>query len=358
MPSVSRGVCAHVLSFSNRSVSHAFIQPLPTRVACRGHAAISRHLFSTLQPLQASKKPKPAPSPVPKSAAAASSASAKAIPSTTTRALPPSPAYAALLASKTTPTLLYEAPNQFWFTFSAFNAGAFCISYVAVQYYTIFVNTPPGLAWWVPHGYAVICGFMATIGFYWMRWPSRIVRAISAVPGGGGKAKADAEGRSSGGGGSSAGGRPGPQPQSLQLEVATRRWLPLLPPSKTRYRLEEVHVPVRVASLVHAAASGGKAAGVERLSQREQVLQARAEEERKAKARQYELDHIMTAPFRHFARGMKTALGGMARALTRDGFAKIRLGKAELKLDVKGGWFLDEGKALDRLIHTRPDDDK
>lgn len=330
MPSLSRGVCAHVLSFSNRPISHVFIQPLPPRIACRGHAAISRHLFSTLHSLQASKKPNLASAPAPKAAAP------KTIPSTTTRAPPPSPAYAALLASKSTPTLLYEAPNQFWFTFSAFNAGAFCISYVAVQYYTIFINTPPGLAWWVPHGYAVICGFMATIGFYWLRWPSRIVRAISAVP-----AKVAGSSSSSS----------GPAPL-LQLEVATRRWLPFLPLSRTRYQLEEVHVPARVASMVYAAS--GKA-GLERLSPREQLLHAKAEEERKAKARQYELDHIMTAPFRHFGRGMKAAFGGMARALTRDGFAKIRLKKAELKLDVKGGWFLDEGKALDRLIHAKPD---
>lgn len=327
MPSLSRGLCAHVLSFSNRPISHTVIQPLPARIACRGHLPISRHLFSTLHSLQASKKSKPTPSPVPKA-----TTPPKAIPSTTTRAPPPSPAYAALLASKSTPTLLYEAPNQFWFTFSAFNAGAFCISYVAVQYYTIFVNTPPGLAWWVPHGYTLICCFMATIGFYWMRWPSRIVRAISAAPVPG----------------KSATGLPG-----LQLELATRRWVPFLPLKKTRYQLEEVHVPAKVASLVYAAS--GKA-GVERLSPREQLLHAKAEEERKAKARQYELDHIMTAPFRHFGRGMKAAFGGMARALTRDGFAKIRVQKGELKLDVKGGWFLDDGKALDRLIHAKPDD--
>jgi hypothetical protein len=266
----------------------------------------------------------------------------KSIPSTTTRAPPPSPAYAALLASKSTPTLLYEAPNQFWFTFSAFNAGAFCISYVGVQYYTIFINTPQGLAWWVPHGYAVICGFMATIGFYWMRWPSRIVRAISAVP-----PLSTPSAGSKAAGSAAAGG-----PPSLQLEVATKRWVPFLPLKKTRYALEDVHVPAKVASLVYAAS--GKA-GLERLSPREQLLHAKAEEERKAKARQYELDHIMTAPFRHFGRGMKAAFGGMARALTREGFAKIRMKKAELKLDVKGGWFLDEGKALDRLIHAKPD---
>jgi len=333
MPSLSRGLCAHVLSFPTRPLSHALLQPLPAQIACRGHIPISRHLFSTLPSLRASVKvvsrpPSPLSQPPQQS-------SQKTIPSTTTRAPPPSPAYAALLASKPGPTLLYEAPNQFWFTFSAFNAGAFCISYVAVQYYTIFVNTPPGLAWWVPHGYAIICGFMATIGFYWMRWPSRIVRAISAVP--------VPAGSGSGG------------PAQLQLEVATRRWVPFLPLKKKRYALEEVHVPAKVASLVYAA-SGKAAAGLDKLSPRERLLRARAEEERKAKARQYELDHIMTAPFRHFGRGMKAAFSGMARALTREGFAKIRLKKAELKLDVKGGWFLDEGKALDRLIHARPDD--
>ncbi|OIW33453.1 hypothetical protein CONLIGDRAFT_628349 [Coniochaeta ligniaria NRRL 30616] len=330
MPSLSRGLCARVLSFSSRPISHTIMQPLPARLACRSHVPISQHLFSTFRSLQASARP---PTSKPSPPLAKPKPAPKPIPSTTTRAPPPSPAYAALLASKSTPTLLYEAPNQFWFTFSAFNAGAFCLSYVAVQYYTIFLNTPQGLAWWVPHGYAVICGFMAVIGFYWMRWPSRIVRSLSAVP------IAPAKG----GNGSPAG---------LQLEIATKRWVPFLPLKKTRYNLEEVHVPAPVASLVYAAS--GKA-GLERLSPAEQLRLARIEEERKAKARQYEIDHIMTAPFRHFARGVKAAVRGMARALTREGFAKIRVKKSELKLDVKGGWFLDEGKALDRLIHAKPD---
>ncbi|KAB5558592.1 hypothetical protein GE09DRAFT_118187 [Coniochaeta sp. 2T2.1] len=334
MSSLPRGLCAHVLSFSSRQI---FIQPLPVRIACRGHLPISRHLFSTLPSLSSSSKPskptKATASPLPKSKTATPlpSAAAKPIPSTATRAPPPSPAYAALLSSKSSPTLLYEAPNQFWFTFSAFNAGAFCLSYTAIQYYTIFITTPAGLAWWVPHGYAAICVFMSTIGFYWMRWPSRIVRSIHAVPG------------------------PSPSkstPRSLELELAKKRWIPFLPLKKTRYLLEEVHVPAPVANLVYAAS--GKAHL--RLSPREELEQKRAEEEKKARDRQYELDHIMTAPFRHFGRGAKLAWQGMARALTREGFAKIRVKKSELKLDVKGGWFLDEGKALDRLIHARPDE--
>lgn len=207
-----------------------------------------------------------------------------------------------------------------------------------MQYYTIFVNTPQGLAWWVPHGYAVICGFMATIGFYWLRWPSRIVRSITAVPVPPPPAKAAAPNG----------------PPTLMLELATKRWVPFLPLKRARYDLADVHVPAPVASLVYAAS--GRAGVNERLSPAEQLRLAKAEEQRKAEARQYELDHVMTAPFRHFGRGAKAAFAGMKRALTREGFAKIRVKKAELKLDVKDGWFLDEGKALDRLIHAKPDD--
>jgi hypothetical protein len=230
---------------------------------------------------------------------------------------------------------LYESPSQFWFTFSAFNAGLFCMSYTVVQYWSVFLSPPPGLAWWVPHGYAVICGFMATIGFYWMRWPSRVVRSISAVP------VRPAKGTNT--------------PASLELEVATRPWLPLLPLKKRRFSLEEVHVPARVAALV-VAASG--TAGAPQLGERERIQAAKLEEERKEKARQYELDHIMTAPFRHFVVGVKAAFRGMARALTREGFAKIKTKKSELKLDVKGGWFLEEGKALDRLVHVKAEEHK
>lgn len=378
MPSLSRGLCAQVRSFSNMPLSHS---PLPVRIIC-GHVQISRHMFSTIPQLHAKKKtkaaapktkaaapkpkvtprivttpviPKPtvatpksvaaAPKPVatapkpiaaaPQPAAAAPSPKRPTIPSQTPLpsgpyVAPPSPVYAAQLAQKTTPTLLYEAPNHFWFTFSAFNAGAFCMAYTAVQYYSVYLHPPPDLAWWVPHAYGLICLTMGAVGTYWLRWPSRIIRSITALP------------------------TPDRNFQTLKLEVSTRRLLPFLPWRKTVVPMHEFTVPAKVTGLI-AAATRRKDLPQD-LTEREKLILKQWEEEKKKAERQYELDHIMTAPFRHAGRGMKTALSGMMRALTRDGFANVMVGKAKYKIDAKSGWFLDEGKALERLVRVKDEE--
>jgi hypothetical protein len=168
---------------------------------------------------------------------------------------------------------------------------------------------------------------MGAVGTYWLRWPSRIIRSITALP------ASDFRG--------------------LKLEIRTRKVIPFLSWKKTVVMPHEVTVPDRVQRLIGAAT---RRPGTEKLSPKEQLLLKAYEEEKKKAARQYELDHIMTAPFRHAGRAIGTAARGMMRALTRDGFANVSVGKAKYKMDVKSGWFLEEGKALDRLVHIKEEE--
>ena len=62
----------------------------------------------------------------------------------------------------------------------------------------------------------------------------------------------------------------------------------------------------------------------------------------------------MTAPFRHAGSAIGAAFTGLRRGLNREGFAKIKVNGIQYKFDVTGGWALDEGKALDRVLHVRP----
>ena len=48
-----------------------------------------------------------------------------------------------------------------------------------------------------------------------------------------------------------------------------------------------------------------------------------------------------------------TAFRGWRRGLTREGFAPLWVGKEKYKIDVLGGWALDDGKVLDRLVTYR-----
>jgi hypothetical protein len=82
---------------------------------------------------------------------------------------------------------------------------------------------------------------------------------------------------------------------------------------------------------------------------RERVQAERAEREARAKARKYEMDHLMTAPFRDAKKGFRAVWDGMSRAFHRGGFAQVELGGKNYKLDVSG-WAMENGRAMDRIL--------
>ncbi|KAK0630539.1 hypothetical protein B0T17DRAFT_653949 [Bombardia bombarda] len=269
---------------------------------------------------------------------------------TITRAQPPS--YAEQLAAKGR-TLLYEAPSHFWFRTSSFMSGAFCVSYTVYQYWAIYLHPPEGLYWWIPNAFAVICVFMVGMGGYFVHGTRRIVRSIEAVPAR--MVKMAATGASSGAATTTT---TTPRASDLArrspvyIEVTTRRVLPFLPPKKMLYRPDEIQLPFRMQGVLEGA----------RLRQLQmeqpksllaQVRAARAKQEQIEKERKHTLDHIMTAPFRDFAKVVGTAARGMQRAFNREGFTKLKLKDTEYKLDVSGGWALDDGRALDRLLTVK-----
>ncbi len=92
------------------------------------------------------------------------------------------------------------------------------------------------------------------------------------------------------------------------------------------------------------------------LSMKEQVKAARAELERREAAQKHQMDHIMTAPFRDAGRGLSGAWMGIRRALTKEGFAPLKVKNKSYKLDLTGCWALDNGRSLDRLVAVRPNE--
>jgi len=85
----------------------------------------------------------------------------------------------------------------------------------------------------------------------------------------------------------------------------------------------------------------------------------RAEMKREAeKALEYERNHLLSAPFRHASRAFFGMFKNIGRVWTREGFLKLDVqgiprGQGTYKLDVTGGWALDEGRALDRLVKAK-----
>lgn len=62
---------------------------------------------------------------------------------------------------------------------------------------------------------------------------------------------------------------------------------------------------------------------------------------------------IWTAPFRHANKAFYDLFKAMTRAWTREGFLQLGIKGQSYKLDVSGGWALDEGRAIDRLVKLK-----
>jgi hypothetical protein len=252
--------------------------------------------------------------------------------------------YASQLALRNRVTL-YEAPSHFWFRFSSISAAAFCIMYTTYQYWAIYLHPPPDLAWWVPHAYGAILVFMSCVGIYFGMGITRIVRSIDAVSvssllaaNKGKLPKALVRDAGVGTGTTS----------PIYIEVEIQRVIPFLPRRKFRVWPDQIELPFRMADAV-AAQSGG-AASKAPMTLKQQVEAQRAEKERRAAERKYNMDHLLTAPFRDAKKGFKMMWEGMARAFHREGFAKVDIGGTFYKLDVTDGWAMDQGRAMDRVL--------
>ena len=287
--------------------------------------------------------------------------------------------FAEQLGRRTVSTLLYEAPSHFWFRATTLTAGFLTIAYTLANYWTVFLHPPEDLLWWVPHAFAVICGLMIAGGTYFLMGGLGIIRVIHAIPSArieaiAGKGAAATAARAV----KDAGGGPMP-PIFLELEIG--RVLPILPARKRYILPENLVVPFRFASyglsgdMMPAAAGAGAAvsaagatsgtfssggssssssSGVP-LTGYERVKAHEAEQERLAKLREYEMNHLMTAPFRHAGQGAQSAWSQIQRAFSREGFVPVLVNGDRQKLDVTGGWALENGRALDRLVTLKND---
>ncbi|KAL1911851.1 hypothetical protein Sste5344_002428 [Sporothrix stenoceras] len=276
--------------------------------------------------------------------------------------------FAEQLGRRSVSTLLYEAPSHTLFRFTSILAGTTTIIYTLINYWSIFVYPPEDLLWWVPHAFAVICGAMIAGGAYFVSGSVGIIRVINAIPSArieaiAGKGAAATAMRAV----KDAGGGPVP-PVFLELEIG--RVLPILPARKRYILPEKMEVPFRFASYglsgegvpksvtAAAAATGGAGAtdaNTAPVTSYERVKAHEAEKERQAKAREYEMNHLMTAPFRHAGQGARSSWQEVRRVFSREGFIRVLINGDRQKLDVSGGWALENGRALDRLISIKND---
>lgn len=222
--------------------------------------------------------------------------------------------------------MLYQCASHFWLYFSSFAAATFCIAYALINYMNVVVRPPEGLAWWIPHGFAVICLFMAGFGLWFLYSSAFIVRRVTAIPPSslspGQRRAADLSDNRL-------------PDNRLLLECQVSSLVPFLPPRKVLARPNEVLVPFLFGGLPMAqapqATAPRPAIGV--------------------------VDAI-ARPFRVVNRQVSGAFAGLRRGLLRQGFAPIKVKGRRYKIDVTGGELFGSGRVLDHIVRYRPHDFK
>ncbi|KAJ8122649.1 hypothetical protein ONZ43_g1207 [Nemania bipapillata] len=275
--------------------------------------------FSSCRALYHKKGPKPATSNKPSNPPTNGSLAAKIHPLSHYT-------YAQRLAMKSQPTTLYEAASQTGFLISSYGAAFFCLGSAGINSWFNVYNLPPGISSWVPVGFGVVSFVFAALGTVFALRPSSIIRSVKVLPN---PALQKA---------------PGSPKEAVTLEITARRIAPIPLPLK-RLKVAPDHV-VMVNRMNHRPV----------VLSREQLAAKRIEDEKRRKERrQYELDHIMTAPFRDARRASSTLFDSIRRSLTGEGFAPIFINGVKYKLDIEGGYALENGQILDRIVKIQPD---
>jgi len=230
--------------------------------------------------------------------------------------------YSMTLAQKSSPTLLYTAPSHTLFLIASYTGASFCLAYAAYNFEAQYMNPPPGLAKWIPVTFGVVCFGMATFGGWLLLGPARIIRSITAMP-----------------------PSTATKSKELLLKIELRKMFPVpfFPARVITARPQEVGLGQKLWTSPIA----------ENLTPKERREMQQREQERLRTLQEYEKSHIMTAPFRHANMAFFGLFKAIARTWSRQGFMKMDIKGQQYKLDVTGGWALDDGRAIDRLVKIK-----
>ncbi|RYP79397.1 hypothetical protein DL769_002981 [Monosporascus sp. CRB-8-3] len=248
--------------------------------------------------------------------------------------------YAQSLASKSTPTILYEAAPQRAFLISSYAAGLFGVMAGGINVWFNVYNVPEGTSFWVSYVFGAVGFMMAALGTRFAMMPASIVRSITLLPA---AAAATAQSAKAGAG---AAAKAASAARPVLLEVKARRTspFPFVPLKRMQVEPQQVVMKTRLFTPPKTEPSPY-----------EKIVMKREEERRRKEAQQYEMDHLMTAPFRDGARAAGTIFARIRQGLTGEGFMPIEVNGAKYKLDVTGGYALEDGRALDRIVKIEED---
>ncbi|KAI1006482.1 hypothetical protein K3495_g1738 [Podosphaera aphanis] len=234
-------------------------------------------------------------------------------------------AYSQTLAQKLQKTLLYTAPSSLAYQISSYTAATFCIGYGVLSYWNNYLYAPPDIAPWVPYVFGGVSFAMILFGIRFLRNPLRMIQRMIAIP-----TKVNGK-------------------QTLEIEIELKKMFPVpfFPARVIKVAPHEIVIPTQLSRPVAAPLSQSEAA---RLRVQEML--------RKEQELIYEKSHIMSAGLRHmgraFNKGSSSLFRAVQRSFTRENLFEVRVRGNIYKLDLDGGWLLDQGLAINRLATLEP----
>ncbi|KAI2623828.1 hypothetical protein GGS26DRAFT_210493 [Hypomontagnella submonticulosa] len=246
---------------------------------------------------------------------------------------PPVLSYAQKLADKSSPTTLYEAGPQRTFLFSSYAAGIFFIFAGGVNTWLNVYEAPEGLHWTIRGIHGFIGLAMAAAGTRFALIPAGAIRSIKVLPARSAKTPNPAAKTAS----SAA--------LPVVLEIEARRSLPFPGMPLRRFQVDPNDVVMKVPMYNRKAAP----------SDYEKMMMKQQDEAQRKKEREYEMNHLMTAPFRHAGQAIALLFSSFRRGITGEGFAPVTINGAKYKLDITSAYMLEEGRALDRIVRIAGD---
>ncbi|OTB08603.1 hypothetical protein M426DRAFT_7342 [Hypoxylon sp. CI-4A] len=237
--------------------------------------------------------------------------------------------YAQKLAVKTSPTTLYEAAPQKVFLFSSYTAGLFCLGAAAVNVWVNVYNLPDGIHPAVPVAFGAVGMVIAAFGTRFALMPAGAIRSIKILPARSLRATRVAQQTAI----------------PVQLEIEARSSLPFPGLPLKRIQVDPYDVVMKAPMYNRKAAP----------SEYEKMLMRREQEAQRKKDREYEMNHLMTAPFRHGGQAISILFSNIRRGLTGEGFAPVTIKGVKYKLDITSAYALEEGRALDRIVKIEQD---
>lgn len=233
------------------------------------------------------------------------------------------------LATKPTPTVLYEGPSHFWFYFGCWTSGISILTWTALTAPTA-IQQPESVPQWVGLTFGASYVLLGSMGLYLITKTPNIVSTIRVLPGQATKLAAAAGGSASAG------------PTPLHMEVTVKSMLPFLKPKVLTTPLDKVSLKTRF-SLPGEYVPELRRAELERVAEVKRVAQ-----------RKFDMEHLFTMPFRRLGRAFAAMFNGVKSAWTDMGYGIVRVDGKEYKVDVTKGFAHDGFRTLEKLVELKP----